>query len=108
MGHIAGNRAEPRSNIVLMAVPSGISGMQWPSRCYSLVIVDTGPSVLSKVHGTQMLGVLSAQGTSFVQLIFSMGQPSAGCGIIGTGNQHLPFRNCGAGRHMYSDGRLDI
>lgn len=79
------------------SVLPGTLGVQSPSRCFSLAIVCTGPSVLSRVKGTQMTDVLSAHGTSSIQLIFGMGQPSPGYGTIERGNWRVPSRN-GAGQ----------
>lgn len=49
--------------------------------------------MLSRVKGTQMVDVLSAQGTSFIQLISRMGQPSPGHGVTRRGDRRLPSRN---------------
>lgn len=49
--------------------------------------------MLSRVKGTQMVDVLSAQGTSFIQLISRMGQPSPGHGVTRRGDRPLPSRN---------------
>lgn len=76
---------------------------------YSLAIIYIGASVLSRVKGTQMTDVLSAQGTSFIQLISSMGQPSPGHGVTRGGDWRLPSRNsagqgdtCGASVDVYA------